>query len=97
MTVGHINEIIPISCRYVVVNFARQRFKTRPIKRTLNPKYPAQDATFDFPIYLSAIEQVGPLIEFTVWDKDFIGKSKSPTNERDRTVFIITYIPGPSL
>jgi hypothetical protein len=42
-------------------------------KRTLNPTYPAKDATFDFPIYLSLADQLG-VLELVVWDKDMLTK-----------------------
>ncbi|TRM55379.1 phosphatidylserine decarboxylase-domain-containing protein [Schizophyllum amplum] len=42
-------------------------------KRTLNPTYPAKDATFDFPIYLSLADRLGAL-ELVIWDKDMLKK-----------------------
>ncbi|KAF8323255.1 hypothetical protein DL93DRAFT_2223196 [Clavulina sp. PMI_390] len=59
---------------YVVLHFGDQRFKTPVIKKSLNPKWTAKDATFDFPVYASAVETRGALVELVVWDKDTIGK-----------------------
>jgi hypothetical protein len=59
---------------YVVLKFGAQREKTPVIKRTLNPKYPAKEATFELPIYASEVERHGSYLDFVVWDKDMIGK-----------------------
>ncbi|EJD45982.1 hypothetical protein AURDEDRAFT_113883 [Auricularia subglabra TFB-10046 SS5] len=58
---------------YVVVSLMRQRFQTPAVKRTLNPVYNAKDATFDFPIHASLIEQLG-VLELVLWDKDMLRK-----------------------
>ena len=53
-------------------------FRTPVCKRTLNPVYAQKDATFEFPIFLSLVNELdghGALnLRFVVWDKDFIGK-----------------------
>ncbi|KAG8905906.1 hypothetical protein FRB99_007986 [Tulasnella sp. 403] len=56
---------------FVVVQFARTRFSTPVVKRSLNPSYPADQATFDFHVYRSNIGYAGAL-EFVVWDKDYL-------------------------
>ena len=43
------------------------------MKRTTNPVYPAKDATFNFPIYLSLADKLG-VVELVVWDKDMLKK-----------------------
>ena len=43
------------------------------IKKTLNPFFPEQDATFDFTIYLSLVDKLSA-IELIAWDKDTFGK-----------------------
>lgn len=60
------------SLSYVVLSLLRKREKTPYIKATLDPVYPAKDATFEFPVYLSLVETMGAL-ELVVWDKDIIG------------------------
>ena len=62
------------SFSYVVLTFGLQRAKTPVIKRTLNPKYVAKDATFELPIYASEVERYGAFLDFVVWDKEIIGK-----------------------
>lgn len=42
-------------------------------RKTLNPTYPAKDATFEFPVYLSLAGSLG-VLELIVWDKDMIKK-----------------------
>ena len=42
-------------------------------KRTLNPVWAPENATFDFPIYLSLAEKLG-VIELVIWDKDILRK-----------------------
>jgi phosphatidylserine decarboxylase len=59
--------------RFVAAIFGRLRFTTPVAKKTLSPTYPALDATFDFPIYLSQADNLGGL-ELVVWDKDLIKK-----------------------
>ncbi|EJD41855.1 hypothetical protein AURDEDRAFT_115297 [Auricularia subglabra TFB-10046 SS5] len=59
---------------YVSVSFQRQKKKTPVIQKTLDPHWPAKDATFDFPLYKSVAERLGTLLEIVVWDKDFVGK-----------------------
>ena len=49
------------------------RFQTPVLKRNTNPVYPAKDATFDFPIYLSLADKLG-VVELVVWDKDMLKK-----------------------
>ncbi len=53
------------------------RVKTPVIKKQLNPLWPAKDATFEFPIYGSAIHTRGAYLHLVVWDKDMIGKGES--------------------
>lgn len=46
------------------------RFTTPVIKRSLNPTYPAESSTFDYPIYLSLAAVIGGRgLEGVVWDK----------------------------
>jgi hypothetical protein len=59
--------------RFVSATFGRARFTTPVAKKTLSPTYPAADATFDFPVYLSLADNLGGL-ELLVWDKDLIKK-----------------------
>ncbi|KZV90616.1 hypothetical protein EXIGLDRAFT_710770 [Exidia glandulosa HHB12029] len=58
---------------YVVLSLLRQRFQTPAVKRTLNPTWSAKDATFDFPIYTSLVEQIG-VLELVLYDKDVLRK-----------------------
>lgn len=60
-------------CRFVVVSVLGTRFQTPVLKRNINPIYPAKDATFDFPIYLSLADKLG-VVELVVWDKDMLKK-----------------------
>jgi hypothetical protein len=48
--------------------------KTPVVKKNLNPKYPAKEATFDLQVFESVIQTRGALLDFVVWDKDIIGK-----------------------
>jgi hypothetical protein len=60
---------------FVVVSTLGKEFKTPVCARNLNPVYNPQEATFDFPIYMSLLQRLGPInLKFVVWDKDFIGK-----------------------
>ena len=62
-------------CSFVVVSTLGKEFKTPVCKRNLNPVYNPQEATFDFPIYMSLVQRLGSVnLKFVVWDKDFIGK-----------------------
>ena len=65
----------PCECprRFVVVSVLGTRFQTPVLKRNINPIYPAKDATFDFPIYLSLADKLG-VVELVVWDKDMLKK-----------------------
>ena len=46
------------------------RHSTPVIKKSLTPSFPAQDSTFDFPLYLSLAGLVGGRgLEGVVWDK----------------------------
>ena len=46
------------------------RHQTPVVKKSLNPTYPADGATFDYPIYLSLAGVVGARgLEAVVWDK----------------------------
>jgi phosphatidylserine decarboxylase len=46
------------------------RHQTPVVKKSLNPSYPADGATFDHPIYLSLAGVVGARgLEAVVWDK----------------------------
>ncbi|KAG9042384.1 hypothetical protein FS837_010942 [Tulasnella sp. UAMH 9824] len=56
---------------YVVVKLGREQHKTPVVKSSLNPAYPSKEATFDFFIYRSNLEDLGAL-EFVVWDEDLI-------------------------
>ncbi|KAF8329149.1 uncharacterized protein EI90DRAFT_3017385 [Cantharellus anzutake] len=59
---------------YVSLEFGGRKVKTTVIKNQLNPRWPAKDATFEFPIYSSAIKRTGAFFNMVVWDKDMIGK-----------------------
>jgi phosphatidylserine decarboxylase len=59
--------------RFVVVSVLSTRLQTPVLKRNTNPVYPAKDATFDFPIYLSLADKLG-VVELVVWDKDMLKK-----------------------
>ena len=61
------------SCRFVVVSVLNNKQQTPVSKRNVNPTYPAKEATFDFPIYLSLAEKLG-VIELVLWDKDVLRK-----------------------
>lgn len=68
-----------------MVNLGRERYSTPVVKKSLNPEYAAEKATFDFPIYRSNVGYVGAL-EFVVWDKDllrkdYIGEAAIPFDE----------------
>lgn len=68
-----------------MVNLGRERYSTPVIKKSVNPEYPAEKATFDFPIYRSNAGYLGAL-EFVVWDKDllrkdYIGEAAIPFDE----------------
>ena len=54
---------------FVVISYDRKRQQTPVIKKTLYPEFPAKDATFTFPLYLTTIGSQGS-IELVVWDKD---------------------------
>ncbi|KAI9457312.1 C2 domain-containing protein [Lactarius psammicola] len=56
---------------FVIVSVLGKQFQTPVCKRNLNPVYEPKDATFDFPVYASLVDQLGTL-EFVVWDKGFI-------------------------
>jgi hypothetical protein len=46
------------------------RNTTAVVKRTLDPSFPAESSTFDYPLYLSLAGLVGGRgLEFVVWDK----------------------------
>ena len=46
------------------------RYQTPVVKKSLNPTFPAESSTFDFPLYLSLAGVVGGRgIEGVVWDK----------------------------
>jgi phosphatidylserine decarboxylase len=57
-----------------VVSFAGKRQQTPVVNKTLYPEFPAKDATFTFPLYLSTIGSQGS-IELIVWDKDRFSKN----------------------
>jgi phosphatidylserine decarboxylase len=59
--------------RFVVASLLSTRFQTPVSKKNTNPTYPAKDATFDFPIYLSLADRLGA-VELVVWDKDMLLK-----------------------
>ncbi|WWC59635.1 phosphatidylserine decarboxylase [Kwoniella dejecticola CBS 10117] len=51
------------------------RFSTKVIKKSLDPTFPAETSTFDFPIYLSMTGVIGGRgIECVLWDKDLMRK-----------------------
>lgn len=46
------------------------RNTTSVVKRTLDPSFPPESSTFDYPLYLSLAGLVGGRgLEFVVWDK----------------------------
>ena len=59
--------------RFVVVGLSQARQSTPVIKKSLNPQFPPDKSTFDFPIYKSTIGVQGAL-ELVVWDKDLLKK-----------------------
>ena len=61
------------STSFVVVSVLGKRHQTPAIKRTINPVYTPESATFDFPIYLSLADQLGS-VELVIWDKDVLKK-----------------------
>lgn len=62
-----------VLCRFVVVSLLNKRQQTPVQKKTLNPVYPAKEATFEFPIFLSLADRLG-VVELVVWDKDMLKK-----------------------
>ncbi|KAG8997441.1 hypothetical protein FRB90_012501, partial [Tulasnella sp. 427] len=58
---------------FVAVNLNRERHATPVVKKSVNPEYPADKSTFNFPIYRSSVGYLGAL-EFVVWDKDLLRK-----------------------
>ncbi|KAF9508289.1 hypothetical protein BS47DRAFT_243143 [Hydnum rufescens UP504] len=62
---------------YVVLTFGQQRVKTPPIKRTLNPKYLAKDATFELPIYASEVGRYGGFLTLSYGIRILSGKTIS--------------------
>ncbi|RSH92293.1 hypothetical protein EHS25_008708 [Saitozyma podzolica] len=51
------------------------RNTTSVVKRTLDPSFPPESSTFDYPLYLSLAGLVGGRgLEFVVWDKDLMRK-----------------------
>ncbi|WVQ98224.1 phosphatidylserine decarboxylase [Kwoniella sp. CBS 9459] len=60
-----INLLMPPSTRHA----------TPVVKKTLDPAFPAESSTFDFPIYLSLTGVIGGRgLEGVVWDKDLMRK-----------------------
>jgi phosphatidylserine decarboxylase len=59
--------------RFVAITLSDQKKATSSQKKTLNPTWPAAEATYDFPLYLSQAGGLGAL-ELIVWDKDLLGK-----------------------
>lgn len=59
------------SPRFISVLLApSHRNTTSVVKRTLDPSFPAESSTFDYPLYLSLAGLVGGRgLEFVVWDK----------------------------
>ncbi|KAG5729653.1 C2 domain-containing protein C31G5.15, partial [Termitomyces sp. T112] len=58
---------------FVVASLLGERHQTPVAKRTVSPTYVPREATWDFPIYLSAAPGLGA-VEIVVWDKDTLGK-----------------------
>jgi hypothetical protein len=53
------------------------RSQTPVVKKSLNPSFPAESSTFDFPLYLSLAGVVGGRgIEGVIWDK--VGSTLAP-------------------
>lgn len=74
-------------CSFVVVSILGKEFKTPVCKRNLNPIYKPEDATFEFPIYVSVHQAVKKLgigtLKFDVKDKirsNFMGKYELPVD-----------------
>ncbi|CED83095.1 Phosphatidylserine decarboxylase [Phaffia rhodozyma] len=58
---------------FVVMTLVPNRQTTPVVKKTLDPVFPSNESTFDFPIYGSVIDRLGAL-EAVVWDKDILRK-----------------------
>jgi len=70
---------------FVVVSILGKEFRTPVFKRNLNPIYKPEDATFEFPIYVSVHQDVQNFgtLKFDVKDKigyDFMGEYELPIN-----------------
>ena len=60
---------------FVVVSILGNVCKTPVCRRNLNPVYKPREATFEFPISLSAVHKFSSLdLKFVVWKKGMIGK-----------------------
>lgn len=62
-----------LSDPFVDINYGLLRLSTPCVKKTLNPVWDANDATFDISLFRSTVANVLQL-EFVAWDKDTIGK-----------------------
>ena len=77
--------LTPFSPRFVVVSVLNKKSTTPVSKRTAQPVYAPEDATFDFPIYLSLADYLG-VVELVVWDKqtltkEYLGEVSIPLEE----------------
>ncbi|KAJ8488862.1 hypothetical protein ONZ45_g13809 [Pleurotus djamor] len=71
--VGYVGdqEVLGYSDPYVVVSILNHRHQTPVAKRTLNPSYAPNDATFDFSLYLSLADRLGEVaLPFDDWFYD---------------------------
>ncbi|TIC11746.1 hypothetical protein E3Q14_02147 [Wallemia mellicola] len=62
-----------LSDPFVDINYGLLRLSTPCVKKTLNPVWDANDATFDISLFRSTVANIAQL-EFVAWDKDTIGK-----------------------
>jgi hypothetical protein len=64
-----------LGSRYVVVKFGNQRAQTTPmVKKGFSAEYPANESTFDLPVFASVVGTRGALLEIVVWKEWGNGK-----------------------
>jgi phosphatidylserine decarboxylase len=77
----------------VAVSLLQKRYHTPALDSTLDPVFPPQNSTFEFPIYSSLAEVLGAL-ELVVWDKnkftkkEYLGEIAIP---------VVEWFPGTAL
>ncbi|KAI0085322.1 hypothetical protein BDY19DRAFT_865355, partial [Irpex rosettiformis] len=54
-----------VSDPFIIVTVLRDRFCTSALKKTVNPVWSPQDATFDFQLYHSLADKLG-VVEFVI-------------------------------